>query len=143
MYLVSHTSESIRWMGSGDNSSSDISERLHIAKVKDIYRSPNKVNYIRLMFKHNDQCTGLDIMEETLSYLALQGWYDIDLAKVFNQRSGTDKLRSTRRVNLLPVQTIEDEPNIRAVSPQLYHLRETHVHRVCRSIIFTSLSDAL
>ena len=36
------------------------------------------------MLEHNDQCTGLDVMEETLSELAVQGWYDIDSAKVFN-----------------------------------------------------------
>jgi len=29
------------------------------------------------MLNHNDRCTGLDYMEETLSYLAIQGWYDI------------------------------------------------------------------
>ena len=48
------------------------------------------------MLKHNDRCTGLDYLEETLSYLALQGWYNIDLAKVFNLLSATDKQRSTR-----------------------------------------------
>jgi len=74
MHLVSHISESIRQMGSGDNCTTDISERLHIANVKEAYRSSNKVNYIRLMLKHNDWCTGLDNMEETLSYLALKGW---------------------------------------------------------------------
>jgi len=74
LHLVSHISESIRRMGSGDNITTDISERLHIANVKEAYRSTNKVNYIRQILKHNDQCTGLDYMEETLSYLALQGW---------------------------------------------------------------------
>ena len=61
-------------MGSGDNFTTDISERLHLAKVKQAYRSSNKVNYIRQILKHNDQCTGLDYMEEALSYVALQGW---------------------------------------------------------------------
>ena len=37
------------------------------------------------MLKHNDWCTGLDYMEETLSYLALKGWYDIDSGKDFKQ----------------------------------------------------------
>ena len=45
MHLVSHISESIRRMGSGDNFTTDISERLHIANVKEAYRSTNKVNY--------------------------------------------------------------------------------------------------
>jgi len=42
------------------------------------------------MLKHNEQCTVLDYMEETLSYLALRGWYDIDSAKVSNQLSAAD-----------------------------------------------------
>jgi len=46
MHLVSHISESIRRMGSGDNFTTDISERLHIGNVKEAYRSTNKVNYI-------------------------------------------------------------------------------------------------
>jgi len=60
-------------MGSGDNFTTDIAERLHIAKVKEAYRSSNKVNYIGQMLKHNDRCTSLDYMEETLSYVAHQG----------------------------------------------------------------------
>jgi len=91
MHLLSHISESIRRMGSGDNFTTDISEWLHIANVKEGYRSSNKVNYIRQMLKHNDRCTGLDHMEETLSYLALEGWYDVDSGKVFNILSATDK----------------------------------------------------
>ena len=71
-------------MGSGDNFTTDISERLHISNVKEAYRSTNKVNYIRQMLKHNDQFTGLDYMQETLSFLTLQGWYDIHSVKVFN-----------------------------------------------------------
>jgi hypothetical protein len=106
-------------MGSGDNFTTDISERLHIASVKEAYRSTNKVNYIRQMLKHNDRCTGLDYMEETLSYIALQGWYDIDSAKVFNLLSATNKQRCTRRAHLLHLQTIEDEPIIHPVSQQV------------------------
>jgi len=46
MHLVSHISESIPGMGSGDNFTTDISVRLHIANVKEAYQSSNKVNYI-------------------------------------------------------------------------------------------------
>jgi len=142
MHLVSHISESIRGMGSGDNFTTDISEWLHDANVKEAYRSTNKVNYIQQMLKHNDRCTGLDYMEETLSYLALQGCYDIDSAKVFNLLSATDKRRSPCRAHILRLQTIEDEPIIRPVSQQLYRLRDIHVRGVCRSIKLTSLRDA-
>jgi len=142
MHLMSYISESIRWMGSGDNFTTDISEWLHIANVKEAYWSTNKVNYIRQMLKHNNRCTGLDYMEEILSYLALQGWEDIDSAKIFNLLSTTDKRRSTRWAHLLRLQTIEDELIIRPVSQQLYYLREMHVRGVCRSIKSTSLRDA-
>jgi len=84
VHLVINISESIRRMGSSDNCTTDISTRLNIANVKEAYRSNNKVNYIRQIHKHNVRCNSLDYMEETLSYLALQGWYDIDSAKVFN-----------------------------------------------------------
>jgi len=129
-------------MGSGDNFTTDISERLHIANVKEEFRSTNKVNYVRQMLKHNDRCTGLDYMEDTLSYLALEGWYDIDSAKDFNLLSPTDKRRSTRRAHLLRLQTIQDEPIIRRVSQHVYHWRDTHACRMCRSIKLTSLRDA-
>jgi len=46
MHLVSHISESIRRMGSGDCFTTDISDRLHIANLKEAYQSSNKVNYI-------------------------------------------------------------------------------------------------
>jgi len=72
MHLMGHISEWIQRMGSGDNFTTNISERLHIGNVKAAYRSTNKVNYIRQMLKHNDRFTGLDYIKETLSYLALQ-----------------------------------------------------------------------
>ena len=141
MHRVSHISESIWRMGSGDHFTAYISEWLHIANVKEAYRSSNKVNYIRQMLKHNDQCTSLDCMEETLWYLAFQGWYDIDSAKVFNLLSASDTQRSTHTVHLLHLQTIQDEPIIHPVSQEVYHLRETHVCGVYRSIKLTSLRD--
>jgi len=52
--------------------------------------SSNKVNYIRHMLKYNDWYTSLDYLEETLSYLALQDWYDIDSAKLVNLLSATE-----------------------------------------------------
>jgi len=142
MHLGSHISDSIRQMHAGDNFTTDISKRLRIANMKETYRTNNKVNYIRQMLKHNDRCTSLDYMEETLSHLALDDWYNIDFAKVFNLLAATDKWRSTCTAHLLRLKTFQDEPIIRPVSQQLYHLRETHVRRVCRSIKLTSLRDA-
>jgi len=95
------------------------------------------------MLKYNDRFTSLDSTEETLSYLALEGWYNIYSAIVFNLLSTTNKRRSTRRAHLLSLQTIQDESIIRPVLQQVYHLRETHVRGVCRSIKLTSLRDAL
>jgi len=142
MHLIRHISKSIWRMGSADNFITNVSERRHRSNVTDAYRSSNKVNDIRQMLKHNDWCPGLHYMEETLSYLALEGWYDIDSANVFNLLSATDKQQSPCRAHLLRLQTIQDEPIIRPVSQQLYHLREKHVRRVCRSIISTSHKNA-
>jgi hypothetical protein len=128
-------------MGSGDNFITHISEKLHIANVKEAYRFSNKVNYIQQMPKCNDQCAGLDYIQETLSYPALQGQYDIDSAKDSNQVYTTNTWRSTGRAHLLCLQTIEDEPIIRPVSHQVYHFREMLVRCVCRCVKLTSLRD--
>jgi len=80
-------------------------------------------------------------MEETLSYLALEGWYGVDSAKVLNLLSATNKWRSTHQVHLLRLQTIQDEPIILLGSQQVYYLSETHVRQVCRGIKLTSLRD--
>ena len=113
-----------------------------IGIVKKAYRSTNKVNYIQQMLKHNERCTGLDYMEETLLYRALQGWYNIDSAKVFRLLSAANKQRNMRQAHLLRLQHCQKEPFFRRVSQQLHHLRETHVRGVCRSIKLTSLSYA-
>jgi len=69
MHLVSHISESIRQMGSGNNITTDISDQLHISNVNGASQSTTKVNCILQMLKHNDRSTGLDYMEETVSHL--------------------------------------------------------------------------
>jgi len=127
--------------GSGNTFTTDISEWLHISNVKEAYQSTNIVNYIQQMLKHNDWWTGLEYMEEMLSHLALQGWYNIDLEKVFNLLSPTDKRQNTCRAHLFQVQHCQEEPFFRPISQQVHHLTETHVRGVCRSIILTSLSD--
>jgi len=99
MHLWSHISQWIRQMGSGDNMTTDISEWLHISNVKEAYWSSNEVNYIQQMLKHNDRCTALDFMEETVSYLALQGWYDTNSVKVFNLLAAAD----IRQIHIEPI----------------------------------------
>jgi len=140
--LVSHMSHSIQRMVLGDNFTTDISEQLHISNVKEAYRSNNKVIDIWLMLKHNHWSTGLDNMEEILSFLALQGWYDIDLARALNLQSAANILWNTRWTCLLPTQHCQECSIFRAVSHQVHHLRETLVHGVCRSIKVTSLGNA-
>jgi hypothetical protein len=127
---VSHILKSIWRMGSGDNVTTHSSKWLNITNMGEAYQSGNKVNYIRHMLKNNDLCTSLDYLEETLSYLALQGWYHIDTSKVFSLLSATNKRQSTHRVHLISLQTIEGGPSICPVSHEVYHLRETHVHGV-------------
>jgi hypothetical protein len=96
MHLVSDISEPIPRIGSGDNFTTDMSERLHIGNAKEAYQFTNKVNYICQILKHNDRSTRLDYMEEIFSYLALQGCCDIQSAKVFSPLSAADKQRNTR-----------------------------------------------
>lgn len=71
MPLVSNIAESIGRMGLGDNFTTDISEHLHIGNVKENYSGSDKVTFIEQMIKHNDKCSGLDYIQETLSYFAL------------------------------------------------------------------------
>jgi len=142
VHLVSSISESIWRIGSGDNFTTDVSELLHISNVKEEYRSTTKVNYIQQMLKQNDQCTGLNHMEGTLSYLALQGWNDMNCAKVLNLLSATDTRQYTGRAHLLLVQHCWEEPFLCPVLQQAHHLRETPVHGVCRSIKLTLFNDA-
>jgi len=70
---MSEISEWSQRMGSGENVITDITEQVHIANVKEAYRYSSKVNYIEQMLKHNNRCTGLDYMEETLLNVPLQG----------------------------------------------------------------------
>jgi hypothetical protein len=87
-------------MGSGDNFATDISEWLHVGNVTEAHQSTNKVNIIQQMLKHNGRCTGLDYMEETQSRLVLDGWYNIDSAKVVNLLSAADERRNMRHAHL-------------------------------------------
>ena len=87
-------------MGCGDNFTTNISEWLYIINVEVAYRSTKKDNYIEQMLKNNNWFTDLDYMEETLSHLAIQGWYNIDSAKLFNLLSATDKQQNNCRAHL-------------------------------------------
>jgi hypothetical protein len=129
-------------MGSSVNFTTNISERLKIGNVKEAYRSTDKVNDFQQMCKHNDPCTGRDSIQATLTYLALQGWYDIDSANVFNLLSAADKPRNTPLAHNLRLQYCQKEPLFRPVSQQVHHLIETHVHGVFRILKFTSDRDA-
>jgi hypothetical protein len=82
MHLLGLISQAIGQMGSVDNCTIDISTRLCIPNVNELYQSHNKVNSIRQLLNHNDRFTVLDYMEETLQYLVLQRWFNINSAKV-------------------------------------------------------------
>jgi hypothetical protein len=91
-------SQSIWILGSGDIFTTDISEKRHIANAKEAYQSSNRFNYIRQNRNNNDRCTSLDYVEQTQSYLALQGWYDVDCAKDFNLLSATENGQVSREL---------------------------------------------
>jgi len=123
MRLVSHILESIRRMGSDNNSTTDISEWLHIGHVHEAYGSIDNVNYIQLMFKHDDRSTSLDNMKVALSYLALQGLYDSDSARIFNLLFTADKWQNTCRTYLLCWQHCQDTPFLCPVTKLVHYLR--------------------
>jgi len=47
-----------------------------------------------------------------------------------------------RQAHLLRLHHCQKEPCFRAISQQLHHLRETHIHGMCRSVKLTSLRVA-
>jgi len=143
MHLVGHISHTVQPMNSGYNLTKDISEQQHICDITETYQLSNKVNYIRLMLKHNDLYTSLHYMEEVLSHFALQGWYDINSAILINLLSATDKQQTSCRSQLLCLQHCQDKPFFCHAPQQVYYLRETLVCSDCRSIKLTSLRDAL
>ena len=81
-------------------------------------------------------------MEKTLSHLAIQGWYNIDSAIVFNLLSAANKRRNTCRAHISRVQQCQEEPFVQHVSQKVNLLGETPVCGECRRIRLTSLRDA-
>ena len=73
MHLPLHVTRKIRSMGSPDNFTTDISERLHIEHAKKAYRATNRVDYVTQMLYYNDRQLSLKYMDATLKHLALQG----------------------------------------------------------------------
>jgi hypothetical protein len=87
----------------------------------------DKVNYIQQMLTHNEQYTSTNNIEETLSHLALQGWYDIDSTIIVNQLSATFKLGNTHTAHPFRIQHCQEEQFFRAIAQQVHRLRETQV----------------
>jgi hypothetical protein len=59
-HFVSHVSDSIWQICSGDDFTTYFSEWVLITNVKEASQSTNKANYIQRMLKHNDWCTCFD-----------------------------------------------------------------------------------
>ncbi|KAG0125070.1 hypothetical protein HOY82DRAFT_493442, partial [Tuber indicum] len=100
MDMLSHTSNSIRRMGSPDNFSTNISDLLHIENVKEVYRASSRVQYEEQMLWYNDRHTWIAYMVQTLQYLALSGMYDHDTARALGIHTRKEKLLSTRHMRL-------------------------------------------
>jgi len=83
MHHLSYISNSIWGRGSGDNFTTEFPERLNVRNIKDAYWSSNQVNYVGHILKYNDQYSGLYIMDKTLLYPALPGWYNMECGKLF------------------------------------------------------------
>lgn len=80
MHLPTHIADCVRYMGSPDNFSTDISELLHIENIKEAYRASNRVDYEKQMLFWNEWILNLAYMDQTLKFLALQGYYVPDQA---------------------------------------------------------------
>jgi len=76
-----------------------------------------------------------------MSYLALQGCYDIQCGNVFNLLSATYTQQGTHRAHPLHLWMTQDEPCIHTVSQQVYHSGITHIHGVYNCIGLTWLRD--
>jgi hypothetical protein len=96
MQLFSHIAESISYMGSPDNLSTDVSELLHMKMVKEAYCASNRVNIQEQMLWYNDRNTSLRYIIHSLEYLALRGKFDPDTAWVLGKRYWADRLKGTR-----------------------------------------------
>ena len=100
MYMLSHALNSIRRMGSPDNFSTDISELLHRANVKESYPASNRVQYEEQMLWYNNRHTRIAYMVQTLEYLALSRMYGQDTTRVLGMQTRNDRLLSTRAARL-------------------------------------------
>jgi hypothetical protein len=116
MHLLSHYREFIVQMGSPDNYTTDISERLHITNVKNPYRGSNRVDFLRQILLHNDRHTSIAYMEQTLKWLAMKGWHDADSAAVLNLMSPQDKRQMTRRARHRRILANQPDPSIQPAS---------------------------
>jgi hypothetical protein len=81
-------------------------------------------------------------MEETISYVDLQGWYDTDSVTVFKLPPTADPQLNTPWASLWFLQHCQDYSLFSIDSPWVNHFWQTHVRTVCPSIKLTSLRDA-
>jgi len=95
------------------------------------------------MLQHNDWCTSLYYVEESLYCVALQGWHDIQSAKVVNLLSATGRQCHIGTAHLVFLQYCEDECCFLPESWLVDHLSNTYVCRVCGRIKLTLLRVVL
>lgn len=82
MLLPTHIPHYVRYLGSPDNFSTDISELLHIENVKEAYQTTNKVNYEKQIMCWNERRLNLVYMDQTLKFLALNRHYIPESARM-------------------------------------------------------------
>jgi len=126
-----------------DNFTPAISSQLATCNVCDTYTFSNTVDCIQQMVNHNDQCTGLGSMEETLSYLTLQGWYGTDTQTAPNLLPAADKSQNTLWAQSLHQPHWEKQATLEPLLRQTEHMIEMHVCGLCRSIRLTSCWETL
>jgi len=71
-------------MASGVDSTTAIFDQLHMSNMTVVNWTWQIVIFIAQIVKYKDWFSGFGYVKKILSYLALQGWSDIDFANVFH-----------------------------------------------------------
>ena len=96
MHLLSHLTDHIRQHGSCDSWTTDVSEGLHIS-LKDAYRASNRVNFMEQILSYLDADLGMSMMRLNLTYLARNGFYVDETARILDLLPPPMKRLNTRR----------------------------------------------
>ena len=109
IHLLSHISDHVRQHESSDNWTTDVSEALHM-NFKDAYRASNRVNYNKQIVQYMDAELGMSRMRATLTYLANQGYYQPESARILDLQPPPIRILNTRQARRKRTNSNRDAP---------------------------------